>query len=166
VSELELRHYTAVPIVLSLDHEYEQGEPRSYAKPRGFWVSVLGEDDWPTWCKNEEFREDMLATEHAVTLAEDANILHLDTHRSLNEFTATYGIVETKRYGTHEWSEVSIDWQKVASEYQGIIIAPYQWGQRLDLSWYYGWDCASGCIWDLSAIASVEVVESMAEESA
>ena len=36
----------------------------------------------------------------------------------------------------------------------GIIISPYQWDCRLALEsgWYYGWDCSSGCIWDISCI--------------
>ena len=30
--------------------------------------------------------------------------------------------------------------------------------RRLDMEtrWYYGWDCASGCVWDASAVQSVE----------
>ncbi len=47
-----------------------------------------------------------------------------------------------------------LEWDKVKDKYQGIIIAPYQWECRLALEtcWYYGWDCASGCIWDLDCI--------------
>jgi hypothetical protein len=26
---------------------------------------------------------------------------------------------------------------------------------RMGLMWYYGWDCASGCIWDTSVIERV-----------
>jgi len=37
----------------------------------------------------------------------------------------------------------------VSKEYDGIEIAPYQWDARLSLIWYYGWDVASGCIWNL-----------------
>jgi hypothetical protein len=54
-----------------------------------------------------------------------------------------------------------IDWSKVAAKHQGIIIAPYCYARRLTYhtAWYYGWDCASGCIWDLKAIQSVEVAQ-------
>lgn len=36
-------------------------------------------------------------------------------------------------------------------------ITPYCWPARMDpdLIWYYGWDCASGCIWDASTIHQV-----------
>jgi hypothetical protein len=52
----------------------------------------------------------------------------------------------------------NIDWKKVKKHYKGIIISPYQWKLRLDtrVFWYYGWDCSSGCIWDLSCITNVE----------
>ena len=54
-----------------------------------------------------------------------------------------------------------IDWAEVASKYDGIIISPYQWSLRLDMEmmWYYGWDCASGCIWNISAIKELKEVQ-------
>lgn len=54
-----------------------------------------------------------------------------------------------------------IDWKKVTEEYQGIIISPYIWQRRLapHTMWYYGWDVASGCIWDTDAIEEVKLVE-------
>ena len=34
------------------------------------------------------------------------------------------------------------------------VVSPYQWNCRLSLEtcWYYGLDCASGCIWYLDCI--------------
>ena len=41
-----------------------------------------------------------------------------------------------------------IDWRKVAKKYDGIEINPMIYELRMmALSWYYGWDVASGCIW-------------------
>lgn len=39
--------------------------------------------------------------------------------------------------------------------------APYQWRRRNErgFSWYYGWDCASGCIWRASAIREIRLIE-------
>ena len=47
-----------------------------------------------------------------------------------------------------------IDWHAVAQAYAGIEIAPYCWSLRFEYEflWYYGWDCASGCVWELSAV--------------
>ena len=46
----------------------------------------------------------------------------------------------------------SIDWKKVASKYDGIEINPYQFEARYQYLWYYGWDVASGCIWNLKSV--------------
>lgn len=45
----------------------------------------------------------------------------------------------------------------IGARYDGIVITPYVWSMRLDRSafWYYGWDCASGCIWNASAVAEL-----------
>jgi hypothetical protein len=54
-----------------------------------------------------------------------------------------------------------IAWDRLRERYQGLIVTPYIWERRLtmgngpDAMWYYFWDCASGCIWDPAAIASV-----------
>lgn len=48
-----------------------------------------------------------------------------------------------------------ISWKKVRKNYDGIIIAPYQWDCRnaSETTWYYPWDCASGCIWNLEKVS-------------
>jgi hypothetical protein len=64
----------------------------------------------------------------------------------------------------------TIDWKRLAADFDGIIIAPYIWSCRLPMdrtgprhkvsNWYYPWDCASGCIWNgTAAIEAFEVVE-------
>jgi hypothetical protein len=137
-------------------HSVDQSPEGRGDKPRGLWVSVDGEDDWPSWCHREGFAEDRLVHRFRVTLADDADILHLDCDWDIHQFTRDYGVALadiTGRFGLRDshW----IDWPRIAQKWQGIIIAPYCWGSRLEIGWYYGWDCASGCIWDASAIASV-----------
>jgi hypothetical protein len=51
-----------------------------------------------------------------------------------------------------------INWPKVAQDYSGIEICPYQWKFRLNYMWYYGWDVASGCIWNQNALNSTNVI--------
>lgn len=150
---LDLRHYAPGPVALDRDRSYEQRAPRfSFNKPRGFWVSVKGADDWPTWCREEGFALDR-QVEHTVRVAPTARILHLETIAALVDFTETYGVQPTVvGLGT------SIHWEQVATEFDGIIIAPYQWPCRMSLDWYYGWDVASGCIWNLAAIESVDLL--------
>ena len=65
------------------------------------------------------------------------------------------------RYADSSYPREDIDWAAVARCYQGIIIPTYHFEFRFDThvsDWYYGWDCASGCIWDAGAIASVSLV--------
>jgi hypothetical protein len=149
-----LRHYSGDAVVLDRSRAYPQEEPRMYTKPVGFWVSVLGEQDWPSWCR-EEYTWARLDVEHVVTLRPSAEILLLDSIELLDAFTKTYGIVTHRKYSGGAYSEVSIDWPRVSSEYDGIVVAPYQWERRMGLDWYYTWDVASGCIWNLEAIEGV-----------
>ena len=46
-----------------------------------------------------------------------------------------------------------------------MFITPYQWELRFELDWYYGWDVASGCVWNLSVIESMEPVTRPAIEA-
>ena len=145
-----LEHYARGSLALD-QRGYEQ---RVHNKPRGFWVSVKGEDDWPSWCRSEKFAVGSLGVRHAVTLAEHANILHLGNVSDILDFHGEYS--ETVSYYlSHE--QEHINWELVAEQYDGIIIAPYQWSLRLgdNAPWYYSWDVASGCIWSVEAISEV-----------
>lgn len=168
-----LEHYSRFP----LEWEKREWQQCPYnmdgnGKPQGFWVSVKGENDWPEWCRGEQFREDYLATCHRVTLSDTAKIRVIQSADELFAFDDQYGV--SWQIGDSDFSLRRIDWECVAKDYDGIIIAPYIWSCRLGgwdsthnrknrsaqiSDWYYGWDCASGCIWNANAIASVEVRE-------
>lgn len=148
-----LEHYTPHPLVFDTKRAYMTSR---HDKPAGFWVSVRGEDDWPSWCREEGFREDYLSYCSVVTLEDYANVLILGNVEEIRAFTNKYGNPPADapiylRRGNY------IDWESVQKEYDGIIITPYQWTIRLDpeFSWYYGWDVASGCIWNLDAIKTI-----------
>ena len=168
-SDVSLEHYRETPLDFDPHRLYLQEPPYSYHKPRGFWVSVKGEDDWPDWCICNEFRPHCLAHCYEVTLCPKANVHLIDNSADLLAFHGTYSVLDDfaakycSRPGDHDLfgnRMQAIDWRKVASDYDGIIIAPYIWSQRLlGPHWYYGWDCASGCIWNLCAVAGVERVD-------
>jgi hypothetical protein len=154
---LQLRHYTAEPEIIVPFTVQQSPEHRLYTigKPAGLWVSVPGEDDWPNWCRDNDYRVETLAHEHVVTLTPQARILHLSHEADIMRLDREYG------QETGPLRRFLIDYVRLQREgWHGIIIAPYQWGPRLELMWYYAWDCASGCIWDADAIASVELVKS------
>lgn len=131
-------------------------QPEASDKPNGLWVSVNGPNDWPSYCHSESFNLEYFKHVQTVELDPTSKILVLDTAEKVRSIYP--------KYGTHpEWMDKKlkdtywINWRAVADEYAGIIIAPYQFSCRLDRDtrWYYGWDCASGCIWDASAVMSV-----------
>lgn len=86
-----------------------------------------------------------------IVLSPTANILRLASGEDLDAFTEEYGFDPYSMRGgfIHD-----IRWPDIAAKYQGIIIAPYIWSRRMTnhTFWYYGWDCASGCIWEANAI--------------
>lgn len=140
--------------------------PRSVAqeragyKPRGLWVSVDGEDDWPSWGQDNEFT---IAPNRFRVELTDGPLLLASVDAILG-FTDQYGT--DRRTGVSDRQFVyDIDWPAVAADHPGVIIAPYQWSLRMAnlTSWYYPWDCASGCIWDASVIAAVEPLFAPAE---
>lgn len=127
-------------------------------KPNGLWVSVEGEDDWLSWCLSERFAEDRITHPTEVVIGANASILHLKDESDLRHFH--------NEFWCHPpWSDRkeelfrgdAIRWHEVASLYDGIIIAPYIYSMRTDdeVKWYYGWDCASGCIWNSRAVAEL-----------
>jgi hypothetical protein len=127
-------------------------------KPKGFWVSV---DDanmpWDTWCIDNQFQWENLECRHKVVLHPTANVLVISDNETLETFSRGY---KNDRYSVH--------WRDVARTYQGIIITPYLWESRFDsrMMWYYGWDCASGCIWDAAAIQSISLEQRLELEAA
>lgn len=131
-------------------------------KPIGFWVSVG--DEWKEWCEGEHFGIDRLVFEHNVTLKPKARIKYIKSAKELDDFQEKY--MADHEINHHQPSSGGymvhyIDWAKVQRRYDGIIIAPYLWERRLHINsmWYYGWDCASGCIWNKRAIDKIEVAD-------
>ncbi len=155
---MKLVHYTDRPIGELTVRPQRQGD---YFKPHGLWVSEDGcEDNWRTWCLSERFRLDSLALAYDVELDPKAKILVLSSPDDIDAFTQQWAVHPIPVLK----SNMFIDWAGVRAEWQGMVITPYIWERRLssgktDASWYYGWDCASGCIWDPAAIASIKLRE-------
>jgi hypothetical protein len=138
--------------------KYDQCAQLYFSKPTGLWISVEGDDDWKEWCEAENFQIENLEVSYEVILKEDANILHLKTVEEIFEFSKRFPL--RTRDWDRDYDTYQLEWEKIAKKYQGIIIAPYQWKCRLALesSWYYGWDCASGCIWDIDCISEFKLI--------
>jgi len=156
MAEQTLVHYSKHPLTeIRSVSVAEQGD---HHKPKGLWVSVLGECDWKSWCEGEGFSLPNLSIAHRIILSDKADILRLSNAQDIDQFTLEFARPE--RYG----SRYEIDWQRVANGRDGIIIAPYVWERRLNggADWYYRWDCASGCIWNASAVKQIIPMQSEA----
>ena len=118
-------------------------------KPQGLWYSIGHE--WAEWCHNNHYRMVYYRTELFIP---PNKILHLKSGKDIDWFGKKYASRYPYRWNINREDEIyHIDWSKVAKEYSGIQISPYIWSRRLSsANWYYGWDVASGCIWDTSVI--------------
>lgn len=167
---MRLIHFSEDPVIFDPAWDYTPPADRyDNGKPLGLWVSDEDDYGWSRWCRSEEWNVGGLRYKHLVTLKPNANILVIRSPMALMGFTDKYKadnelnrITYRSKALTSTDMVMSIDWQQVAKDYQGIIITPYIWKLRLNpyTMWYYSWDCASGCIFDLSAIDSFELVRS------
>ena len=115
-------------------------------KPVGLWYGINFE--WRTFC-NREFSDGLGKYNYEIIL-DMTNILKISNFEELCKFENKYGKEKYK------WSLIdNIDWIKVSKTYDGIEIQPYIWEARLIKLWYYGWDVASGCIWNKKAIKKI-----------
>ncbi len=118
-------------------------EQSSRAKPRGLWFSCGRE--WLDFAWRNEMIE---GARHVYTLTFDLReVLKIRTGRELVVFSEHFS---TQRYP----GDFVIDWVKVASIYEGIVICPWQSSSRdhHGLEWYHPWDVASGCVWNAHAL--------------
>jgi len=162
---VKLSHYSPIPLThgrLLPKNMLAEGQHAWGMKPSGLWVSVDGDDDWAAWCQSEQFGLETYKFKQRITLRSNSligicepagrGVLHLDAPIQILRFDEIYASDES-RYG-------GINWAKVMDDYDGIIIAPYQWSLRLDGPfWYYSWDCASGCIWNTEVIENISEPE-------
>ena len=117
------------------------------SKPNGLWYSIG--PAWAEWCVEASFGLDRFVWLHRLTV-DTTRFVVLATPEDVRNFADTY---RHDRYG--------LDWKVVAREYQGIEASPYFHELGLfdsSMLWYYGWDVASGCVWEPSAVLGVDAV--------
>jgi len=161
-------HWATNPIKLRRMRYRQSGHP----KPNGLWFDVDG--SWKQWCEAVQFRLEGLRYRHVVTILDASRILFLRKAKEIDHFTREYGQdlsgcfrplqssadleAFAHQYGTDLFSEILgqfsnyIMWDEVAEKYSGIIINPYSRARSKTYLWYYGWNCAGGCVWDTGLI--------------
>lgn len=162
------RHWSARPVKLAGRTYPQSGHP----KPNGFWFDV--DDSWKRWCISVRFRINRLRYSHEVTILDPSRVLLLETAEEIDRFTRAYGHdlsshIEplqgpeemrafADQYGQDLFAGIRkhfsacILWGEVAQRHAGIIVAPYIPERSTAYLWYAGWNCAGGCVWDLSVI--------------
>ena len=145
------------PFELNRAMDYSSVE-RFNGKPVGFWYDVDG--DWERFCRAERWGIYTLRYRYELELNMD-RILQVTNHEEFQKFCDRFWIgapVEFRAFLKPARFGEEIDWFEVREQYDGIEIAPYMWKFRLNYDWYYGWDCASGCVWNLDAITSMRLI--------
>ena len=152
----EYIHYTGENIdSLDLTRIYSQTAANlAFHTPNGLWVSVTGIDDWEQYCLKNNCRLENLKSEFQVLLKPTAKILILHNRSVFDDFFEEYGFYEKgiDTLGGSYTLNLSISWERIISDFQGIV-APIVMPKFYDMSlWYDIWCCTSGCIWDLQAV--------------
>lgn len=134
---------------LDLSKRYKQP---IHFKPKGLWYAIGG--SWKRWSKREGY--DGTTDNRFLIDIDESRILRMSNLKQLISFTKKYA-ASIPEIGE---SASMIDWDKVSKDYAGIEINPYVHAARLNMKtmWYYGWDVASGCIWDLSIIKNYKKI--------
>lgn len=162
-----LIHYSREPIgaVRSVEQPTTAARLHDLTKPEGLWVAADG--GWAMFCKS--IGAGLGEYVYKVKLKPDANVLRIADGDALELFAREFGgrspALESllalepgaaAAMRLHDvLADMAVDWPGVAARWQGIIIAPHINTMRFRLEWYYSWDCASGCIWDAAAVASI-----------
>ena len=119
--------------------------PHPMVKPQGLWYGCG--DAWVEWVRSE-MPDWLEESSYLYEVKTDGKVLKISDDAGFEELEAGFGIQSP--FGR------LIDWELIQKEgYGGIEICPYNWQRRMSSNWYYGWDVASGCIWDSSSIQDV-----------
>ncbi len=133
----------------SIDFNFKIPPSRIGFKPTGLWYGFG--TSWIDFIRAEMPERE---TEHVFKIdIYDDDIIDVDKEGMFLWFSKRYKDPEKEgRFGNHK-----IDWPEVTKKYKGIEFPIYFDKYRGDPEhqWYYPWDIASGCIWDLSAIKKV-----------
>jgi hypothetical protein len=146
---VRLIHYSAKPLLKVHSRKHSE-DGAGLCKTPGLWVSVEGEYDWVWWCRAEQWGLGCFKCATEVILADNANIKHLSTAGEIDEFS--------NEFRTAIWG---LDWPAIRRRWRALIIAPYCFDRRYadHALWYYGWDCASGVIWNADAIKELRAID-------
>jgi len=114
------------------------------SKPKGLWYACGG-----AWLKRTIEIYGYVFSEyiHEIKI-NPSNMILIQNDEQMDSFNSDFS------------TSGGINWEEVAKKYSGIEICrwlPKKHQPGEGYSWYYGWDVASGCIWDEDAARSIEL---------
>ena len=126
---------------------------KSGMKPDGLWYACG--NDWIQWVSGN-MPEWIGRYIYSLKINEDKMIM-IESGRQFKDFEETY-IDRGYRGMRLNWKPVAEgDRSRGLRPYGGIEICPVQ-TESAAISWYSGWDVASGCIWDPSIITEATLI--------
>lgn len=131
-----------------------KGKQEIWKKPRGLWYSCG--DDWIHWCDVNNFGEGEQEYVYVLTL-DLSKMIVIQNDAQMQAFDEKY---KAPPVGTWGSAVTHIDWRKVANDYGGIEICPYNTYGRYKTAWYEPWDVPSGCVWDPAVLKDVKLLAS------
>lgn len=137
-----------------VDRAYQQCLAR---KPAGFWLTDESQEN--SWSAYLDVAGKGNRPYHRRDFEIDLfDVRVIRTEDQMCGFNLEYATVSVSRMNqTRICSQPLVDWPRVAQSYKGVIITPYQRTvmEQDAFRWYAGWDCASGCVWDLTCMRPV-----------
>jgi len=130
-------------------YNVQQYTAHSVKKPDGLWYSCG--DSWVSWIQGE-MPGALKSANYLYEIKLGSDVLKISADEDFDNFQHEYSIPPS--YGV----DVSIDWLRVSKSYSGIEICPLNREKRDEMFWYYGWDVASGCIWNSSGISRITLL--------
>ncbi len=137
-------------------------------KPTGIWYGF--NDSWFDWMM--EAGCNWFQPYIYEVVVDEERVLRISNLDEFDEFEDEYGslpayMLRAKNAGLDfmlpampdmmRRLSLHIDWPKLSKQYSALEITPYQWKRRLESIWYYGWDCASGCIWNRKGLKELRL---------
>lgn len=134
-------------------HPVENKRPGGPGKPKGLWFSVG--TAWIDWC-NANW--DSWQAKSSAQLDLSACNLKVVATAESGAFEKEYGVPSIP--GLPQYAMLTEpDWARLSVEgFDGIIVPDYRrtWGHdEAQGTWWYGWDCPSGCVWNASKVKVV-----------
>ena len=125
-------------------------------KPKGLWYGCG--DSWIEWVK-QEMPKNLEKANYLYEVKLGEEIIQISSDDEFDNFQSEFGFPLGKRGPAINWKEIQ------EQEYNGIEICPHNWERREELDWYYPWDVASGCIWNLSGVSDIVLLAEKGESN-